>query len=63
MSTNKKAKYTYQGINQDISQSKHQPQNYFEAEHVKINATDSQSTGSLMNEKGNELKITLPALL
>jgi len=57
---NKKVKYTFGGATQDISKSKHPFHYYFEAGHIKILSTDSQSTGSINNEKGNELVITIP---
>ena len=59
---NKQVKYTYEGANQDITKSKHPFQFYFEGQHIKILATDTQSTGSVTNEKGNELVITLPSI-
>jgi len=59
---NKQVKYTYEGANQDITKSKHPFQFYFEGQHIKILATDTQSTGSVTNEKGNELVITLPTI-
>src|SRR3970040_259030 len=59
---NKLSKYTFGGINQDISKSKHQPQFYFEGQHIRIVSTDSQSTGSVTNEKGNDLVIVLPRI-
>lgn len=58
----KNAIYTYGGANQDITKSKHLPQFYFEAQHIKILSTDSQSTGSVSNEKGNELIATIPSI-
>jgi len=56
----KNAIYTFGGANQDLSKSKHLPQYYFEAGHIKLLATDSQSTSSLTNEKGNELVLSIP---
>jgi hypothetical protein len=51
---NKATKVTYNGgMNQDLSKSKHTPNIYFEGKNVRIIASDSQSTGSLTNEKGN----------
>jgi len=57
---NKRAKYTFRGINQDISKSKHMPEYYFEAENIRLLATDSQSSGGVSNEKGNELVFEIP---
>ena len=52
---NKNVIMTYNGMNQDISQSKFSNQFYFEARNIRILATDSQSTNSVSNEKGNSL--------
>ena len=57
---NKAIKYTYNGANQDITKSKHSQEFYFDAQHIRITATDSQSTGSVTNEKGNTLVVSLP---
>ena len=56
----KNAGYTYRGANQDISKSKHKPEFYYEGQHIKILATDKQSSGSLSNEKGNDLVVSIP---
>jgi hypothetical protein len=60
---NKQAVYTFGGVNQDTTKSKHRPEYYFEGQHIKILATDSQSTGSVTNEVGNARVITLPDIL
>lgn len=57
----KKTKLTYRGINQDITKSKRSPEFYFDAENIRIQATDSGTTGSITNDKGNVLVYTLPA--
>ena len=58
---NKATKVTYNGgMNQDLSRSKHTPNVYFEGKNVRIIASDSQSTGSLTNEKGNMLLREIP---
>lgn len=57
---NKEVKYTFQGVNQDTTKSKHSFKYYYEAEHIRLLSTDSQSTGSMINEKGNEIVITIP---
>jgi len=57
---NKKVKHTYNGMQQDISKSKSQPNFYYEGKNIRINATDSQSSSSITNEKGNSLIITIP---
>ncbi len=49
----KQTKYTFRGANRDVTKSKHPTEYYFDAEHIRVLATDSQSTGSVTNEKGN----------
>jgi hypothetical protein len=56
----KKAKYTYAGMNQDISKSKRDPKFYFDAENIRIYSKDRTSTASATNEKGTELIFTMP---
>ena len=57
---NKKVKYTYSGATQDLSKSKHPFQYYYEAGHIRLISTDTQSTSSIINEKGTEIVISLP---
>lgn len=57
---NRKIKHSYNGMQQDITSSQFQPNFYFEGHNVRINATDSQSTNAITNEKGNSLIITIP---
>ena len=57
---NRKIKHSYNGMQQDISNSKYQPNFYFKGSNIRINATDSQSTSAVTNEKGNSLIITIP---
>ena len=59
---NKNIVMTYNGMNQDISQSKFSNQFYFEGKNIRILATDSQSTNSVTNEKGNSLTVTIPQI-
>ena len=59
---NKNIIMTYNGMNQDISQSKFSNQFYFEGKNIRILATDSQSTNSVTNEKGNSLTVTIPEI-
>lgn len=60
---NKNVIMTYNGMNQDISQSKFSNQFYFEGKNIRILSTDSQSTNSVTNEKGNELILSLPVII
>tara|TARA_R110000851_G_scaffold268235_2_gene420940 strand:+ start:10791 stop:14894 length:4104 start_codon:yes stop_codon:yes gene_type:complete len=59
---NKEVKYTFGGMTQDITKSKHPFQLYYDAEHIRILSTDTQATGSVSNEKGNALVITIPTV-
>ncbi len=58
--TNKVTSFTYEGMIQDISKSKFPNQYYFEARNIRVTSTGSQTTGSVANEKGNELILTIP---
>jgi len=57
---NKLAQYSVSGANQDITKSKHSKEFYFDGQHIRIIATDGQSTGSVTNEKGTVLKVSFP---
>lgn len=57
---NKEVKYSYRGMNQDLSKSKIPHDFYFEGKNIRIVATNSQSTASVTNEKGNSLILTIP---
>lgn len=59
---NKKFKYSNLGMNQDISNSKFSNQYAFENKNIRIIATDSQSTASIINDKGNEFILSLPSI-
>ena len=48
-------------MNQDVSKSKRSPEFYFDACNVRIQATDSGTTGSIVNDKGNTLVYQLGA--
>tara|TARA_R110002124_G_scaffold281430_1_gene455697 strand:- start:54498 stop:58508 length:4011 start_codon:yes stop_codon:yes gene_type:complete len=58
----KKIIYTYKGASQDVIKSKHTIEYYFEAQHIKVLATNDQSTGGVSNEKGNTKVITIPSI-
>ncbi len=57
---NKQVKYTVQGMSQDISKSKHPNNLSFENKNIRIVNTDSQSSLSVTNEKGNKFMIKIP---
>ena len=58
---NKQVKYTVQGMAQDISKSKHPNNLSFENKNIRIINTDSQSSLSITNEKGNEFLLQIPS--
>lgn len=57
---NKSVKHSFKGMMQDISQAEFPNEYYFEGRNIRIVATDTQSTGSITNEKGNELVLSIP---
>lgn len=57
---NKSVKHSYNGMVKDLTKSQYPPNFYFEGRNIRINATDSQSTNSVINEKGNSLILTIP---
>lgn len=60
---NKQVIYTYnEGMNQDVSKTKHPFSAYYDAKNIRIINTDSQSTYSISNEKGNSLILEIPSL-
>jgi len=58
--SNKSVTQTYNGMQQDITKSKFSNNFYFEGKNIRIVTTDSQSTNSVTNEKGNSLILTIP---
>jgi len=57
---NKQITYSYEGMTQDTTKSKFPNSFYYEGRNIRIVSTDSQSTGSLSNEKGNSLIFQVP---
>ena len=57
---NKQAKFTVQGMSQDISKAKHPNNLSFENRNIRIINTDSQSSLSVSNEKGNKFLLQIP---
>jgi len=57
---NKSVTQTYNGMQQDLTKSKFSNNFYFEGKNIRIVTTDSQSTNSVTNEKGNSLILTIP---
>jgi len=57
---NKVTTHSYNGMVKDISKTLYPNQFYFEGRNIRILSTDTQSTGSITNEKGNSLILTIP---
>jgi len=57
---NKSVTHSYGGMVQDIAKSKFSNSFYFEGKNIRVVATDSQTTGSVTNEKGNALIFQVP---
>lgn len=57
---NKQAKFTVQGMSQDISKAKHPNNLSFENRNIRIINTDSQSSLAVTNEKGNKFLLQIP---
>ena len=53
--------YAFKGMNQDLSKSKHPNEFYYEGNNIRIISTTHESTGSISNEKGNELFLPIPS--
>jgi len=59
---NKQIQHSYSGMVKDLTKSKFPNKVYFDAKNIRITATNSQSTFSVTNEKGNELVLTIPSV-
>ena len=57
---NKSVNHSYNGMIQDVTKSEFSNQFYFDAKNIRILATDTQSSGSITNEKGNSLILSVP---
>jgi hypothetical protein len=57
---NKTVKQSYKGMVKDLTKSKFPNSYYFDAKNIKITATNSQSTFSITNEKGNSFILDIP---
>lgn len=57
---NKTTLYSYAGMQQDLAKNKPNNKFYFEGKNIRIISTDTQSTGSVTNEKGNSLIVNVP---
>lgn len=58
--TNKSSKHLFKGMVQDTAQSQFSNEYYYEGRNIRIVSTDTQSTGSITNEKGNSLILNIP---
>lgn len=50
----------HKGMNRDLSFSKIGPEYYYNARNIRIITREGESTGSITNEKGNELLLQIP---
>jgi hypothetical protein len=57
---NKSITHSYKGMLQDLNKSSFNNEYYFEGKNIRILATDSQTSGNITNEKGNDLILTIP---
>lgn len=57
---NKNISHSYGGMMQDITKSKFSNSFYFEGRNIRVVATDSQTSGSITNEKGTALMTSIP---
>jgi hypothetical protein len=60
MSQTKRIKYTYRGMNQDVTLAKHSQEFYYSANNIRIMATTENTSASVSNELGNSLSLTIP---
>jgi hypothetical protein len=60
MSQIKRIKYTYRGMNQDVTLEKHSREFYYSAKNIRIMATTDNTSGSVSNELGNSLALNIP---
>lgn len=58
----KAIKYTCQGMRRDVSEGKHPSEFYYEGKNIRLITTDEVITGGIAFEKGNRLKIRIPAV-
>lgn len=57
---NKQVRQSYGGMVKDLTKSKFPNKIYYDAKNINITATNSQSTYSVTNEKGNKLVLAIP---
>jgi hypothetical protein len=57
---NKNISHSYGGMMQDVTKSKFSNSFYFEGKNIRILATDSQTSGSITNEKGTTFITAIP---
>lgn len=57
---NKQVRQSYGGMVKDLTKSKFPNKYYHDAKNIKITATNSQSTYSVTNEKGNSFILSIP---
>ena len=57
-----KSTYSHEGMNQDVTKSKHPEKFYYSANNIRILSTNKESTFSVTNEQGNSLQIQIPSI-
>lgn len=50
----------YQGMSQDITLTKTNDKKYYSARNLRVTAVDKSTTMAIINEKGNEMTLTIP---
>lgn len=58
----KAVKYSFQGMNRDLSEGKHPAEFFYEANNIRFLTTSEVITGGIAFEKGNEKKVSLPSI-
>lgn len=58
---NKRTRVSYGGINQDLSKSRRQGTEYFDANNVKLSPVEGETFGALSNAYGNKLAAKIPS--
>ena len=54
--------HDYAGINRDIAKDKFNPKFYYDANNIRIISTDSQTTGAITNDKGNNKVLSITSI-
>ena len=60
--SNKEISFQYTGMNQDTNKSRHPRDFYYSGNNLRVLATDENTTGAVINEKGNTLFLSIPTV-